>query len=227
MPDDQTSSSIDHDKLWLKADATGINPKDLIGATKVPFQVVPWSGVSYMAFCMYDGGVKYAPLNWRDLKIKLSIYAEAGLGHFASILDGEDFDPVTGLLHAGYAMSCGAIIIDAMVTDSLIDDRFATRRARQGKFTRNPDIYPEGRPGAIKEMISKPLRLDPIGSTSSTPIPTPLPPSKDNMYEFTPKTPYEAATLCTLLNLLNEAKEKHPTDSVKQLNYIASNINGP
>jgi hypothetical protein len=126
-----------------------------------------------MSFCMYDGGVKYAPVNWRDIAVKLSIYAEAGLGHFASILDGKDYDPVTALHHAGYAMSCGAIILDALITDSLIDDRFAVRRQRPGALASRDIVgYPEGRPGAIKEMIAKPLRLDPIGSI---PVPPPQP----------------------------------------------------
>src|SRR5436190_18734603 len=116
----RTLAQHEADEAWKRSLEEGVNPKDLIGVTKAPLHVVPMSSIAYMSFCMYDGGVKYAPTNWRDISVKLSIYAEAGMGHFMSLIDGQDFDPVTQLHHAGYAMSCGAIILDALMTKSLI-----------------------------------------------------------------------------------------------------------
>jgi Domain of unknown function (DUF5664) len=149
----------------------GVNPKDLIGATKIPLGVVPASAIAGCSLAMYDGGVKYAPLNWRDIPVQYQTYIDAGIGHYESLKDGEDLDPVTGLHHAFYAMACAAIIIDAICTGSIIDNRYAKRRTRKGAFTRNPMEFAELMgldPSRVKELLSKPLRQDP-----QTPAPTP------------------------------------------------------
>jgi hypothetical protein len=101
----------------------GINPKDLIGATKVDLSVVPPSSILHLATAMMDGAVKYGPFNWRDNPVLARVYVAAGMRHLLQFLDGEDFDPVSGVHHLGHAMACCAIVLDAEETGNLSDNR--------------------------------------------------------------------------------------------------------
>jgi hypothetical protein len=105
----------------------GINPKDLIGATKVDPSVIPPSAILHLATAMMDGAVKYGPFNWRENPVLARVYLAAALRHTLQLLDGEDFDPTSNVHHAGHAMACLAIYLDAMETDNLSDNRPAVK----------------------------------------------------------------------------------------------------
>jgi hypothetical protein len=101
----------------------GINPKDLIGATKVDLSVVPPSASLHLATAMMDGAKKYGPFNWRENPVLARVYVAAAMRHMLQFLDGEDYDPISHVHHLGHAMACSAIVLDAMETGNLSDDR--------------------------------------------------------------------------------------------------------
>ncbi len=99
------------------------NPKDLIGIKKPQLWLVPQAGIIHEAMAMADGAVKYGPYNWREKKVKASIYIDASFRHIGAFLDGEDFAHDSGYHHLGHARACLGIILDALETGNLIDDR--------------------------------------------------------------------------------------------------------
>lgn len=103
------------------SDAT--NPKDLVGATKPQLHLIPPAAALYEAKVMALGAVKYGPYNWREKKVRLTVYISAAQRHLAQLLDGEDLDAESGQPHAAHVRSCMGIILDALATGNLIDDR--------------------------------------------------------------------------------------------------------
>lgn len=99
------------------------NPKDLIGATKPDLSLVPMAGMLLTSQAMMDGAAKYGPYNWRDNPVKMRVYIAAAMRHLGQLLDGEDFDPISGVHHVGHASACMAIISDAIMLGNIIDDR--------------------------------------------------------------------------------------------------------
>jgi hypothetical protein len=102
------------------------NPKDLVGAKKAPIRFVPPSLMIAVAPILELGGIKYndgEPVNWRKYDVKLSIYYEAAMRHMASWYDGEELDPESEKPHTWHAAACLAIIIDATLNGTAIDDR--------------------------------------------------------------------------------------------------------
>lgn len=99
------------------------NPKDLLGVKKPSVTTIPPASILYQAMGMMDGVRKYGLFNWRDNPVKMRIYLDAAVRHIMQILDGEDFDPVSGAPHIGHALACLGILADATETGNLIDDR--------------------------------------------------------------------------------------------------------
>lgn len=102
---------------------TPTNPKDLVGITKVQLNLVPASSLIYQALAMEDGAKKYGPFNWRDQKIQGSIYIAAVLRHLFAWMDGEDNASDSQKPHLAHALAGLGILIDALETGNLIDDR--------------------------------------------------------------------------------------------------------
>lgn len=103
--------------------ALGTNPKDLIGITKAQMNLVPPSSKIYQALAMADGAKKYGPYNWRSNKVIASIYYAACQRHMDSWFDGEELAKDSGVPHLAHAIACIGIIIDALETGNLSDDR--------------------------------------------------------------------------------------------------------
>lgn len=101
----------------------GINPKDRIGLTKPNMFLVSPASTIYEALAMQNGAVKYGPYNWRENKVIASVYISALLRHVADWTDGQDLAEDSGVPHLGHAKACLGIIIDALETGNLIDDR--------------------------------------------------------------------------------------------------------
>lgn len=99
------------------------NPKTLIGASKVNPSLVPPAGVLHTAAAMMDGAAKYGPYNWRDKPVPMMTYIAAAQRHIMQLLDGENYDPISKVHHAGHAAACMMIILDALECSALIDDR--------------------------------------------------------------------------------------------------------
>lgn len=105
------------------SDITLTNPKDLIGMKKPRLSLVPPAGFVYAALAMANGADKYGPYNWREKKVQLMIYLEAAQRHILSYQDGEECAKDSGVPHLGHALACLLIIIDALETGNLIDNR--------------------------------------------------------------------------------------------------------
>lgn len=111
------------------ADQLGVkstNPKDIQGMKKIPFHLVPTSAIAVLAIQMLDGGAKYGRENYRDEKVKASVYIDGALRHMLAWFNGRDRQADNGLRELGGVMACAAILIDAEVNGRLIDDRAYT-----------------------------------------------------------------------------------------------------
>lgn len=102
----------------------GTNPKDRLGAKKVSLNLVPASSIIYQALAMEDGARKYGPYNWRENKVIASIYVAAAKRHLDAWYDSrEEVASDSKRPHLGHALACLGIIVDALETGNLVDDR--------------------------------------------------------------------------------------------------------
>ncbi|BAF89589.1 hypothetical protein AZC_3591 [Azorhizobium caulinodans ORS 571] len=99
------------------------NPKTLVGLKKPPIQFIPPSAIVFLGQAMADGAKKYGPMNWREKRVSTSVYYDAGMRHRMSFWDGEDVAPDSLVHHLAHSMACDAIVLDALVTGNLNDDR--------------------------------------------------------------------------------------------------------
>lgn len=99
------------------------NPKDQIGVLKVNLALVPAAAKILMAGALEDGAVKYGPYNWRSHPVQAMIYLAAAERHIEAWKDGEENASDSGKHHLGHAMACLAILVDALESGNLIDDR--------------------------------------------------------------------------------------------------------
>ena len=106
-----------------KVTPLGTNPKDLLGTKKPNISLVPMSSIIYQALAMEDGAKKYGPYNWRQNKVIASIYVDAAMRHLAQWFDGEELASDSQKPHLAHAMACIGIIIDALETGNLVDNR--------------------------------------------------------------------------------------------------------
>jgi hypothetical protein len=99
------------------------NPKDIVGIKKPPLHLAPMSAVFIMNQAMVDGAAKYGPYNWREHPVRAEVYYNAAMRHLNQWFHGEDVARDSGVHHLGHAMACMAILIDAEIEDTLINDR--------------------------------------------------------------------------------------------------------
>jgi hypothetical protein len=99
------------------------NPKEAIGQTKVPLHLWPISASIQGAMALFLGKTKYGRTNWRATPVVASTYYSALLRHAGKWWEGEEFDSDDGTPHLGNCLACLAIVIDAKVCGTLIDDR--------------------------------------------------------------------------------------------------------
>jgi len=111
------------------------NPKDGIGATKLPLSLVPATAIALASLAHLDGALKYGTWNWRKAGVRASIYADAAKRHIDAWFNGEETDPDSGLPHLAHALACLNIIVDAEACGKLTDDR-AVRIDIRGFFNK-------------------------------------------------------------------------------------------
>lgn len=99
------------------------NPKDAIGSSKLPLDLVPDSLVCHAAVAFLEGALKYGKFNWRIAGVRASIYIAAMRRHIAKFTNGEWSDPKTGVPHLASVIACCGIILDANECGMLNDDR--------------------------------------------------------------------------------------------------------
>ena len=107
----------------LPADDQGENPKDRVGAAKPPLHLIPAGAEIAEAVVMGLGAEKYGPFNWRFQKVRATVYFAATRRHLAQWLDGQDDDPESGISHLAHARASLGILLDAIATGNVIDDR--------------------------------------------------------------------------------------------------------
>lgn len=102
--------------------AKDTNPKDGIGATKLPLSLVPATAIDVESLAFLNGALKYGRANWRACGVRASIYVDACRRHLSAWENGEECD-AEGVPHLGAARACLGIIIDAEACGKLNDDR--------------------------------------------------------------------------------------------------------
>lgn len=119
------------------------NPKDILGSDKLPLHLWPTTATATGSLALLDGMLKYGRSNWRVAGVRASIYIDAAIRHIYKYLEGEDFDPDSGVPHLGHALACLAILVDAKAAGKLNDDR----------------LVDGGYPNLIKELTPHVSRL--------------------------------------------------------------------
>lgn len=99
------------------------NPKDHIGSGKLHLDLVPDSMVAVAALGFLEGALKYGKYNWRVAGVRLSIYMAALERHRMKFMSGEWCDPKTKVPHLSSMLACLGIVVDALMSGKLNDDR--------------------------------------------------------------------------------------------------------
>lgn len=100
------------------------NPKTVMGLKKPSLSKFPASALILGSLAMMNGADKYGAYNWRTKKVTASIYVDANDRHMKSWFDSrEELAADSQVHHLGHALASIAILIDAMVTGNLNDDR--------------------------------------------------------------------------------------------------------
>lgn len=99
------------------------NPKQKFGDRKPPLTQFPLSAQIHATLAFYDGYLKYGWRNWRDQPVEAQTYIEAAMRHLRLFEVGEDYTRDTKIHNLGAVMACCAILIDAELAGTLIDNR--------------------------------------------------------------------------------------------------------
>jgi hypothetical protein len=111
----------------MKAAMKPTNPKDGIGAMKVPLHLVSGVVKAYQAIAHFLGNVKYGAWNYRACGARASVYRAALDRHMDRWWEGEELDPVDGTPHLANALCCINILIECSEGGNLVDDRPPSR----------------------------------------------------------------------------------------------------
>lgn len=99
------------------------NPKQAFGDKKPPLSQLPLSAQIHASLALLDGKLKYGWRNWRDDPVEAQTYIEAMMRHLRLFEEGEDYTRDTKVHNLGAVMACCAILIDAELYGSMIDNR--------------------------------------------------------------------------------------------------------
>jgi hypothetical protein len=99
------------------------NPKQIYGDKKPRLSLTPLSAQLAQWEAQYDGLLKYTEVNWRKNPIEALTYVDAAMRHLRLYENGENFARDTRVQNLGAVMACCAILIDAELHGTLIDNR--------------------------------------------------------------------------------------------------------
>lgn len=141
---------------WKQEDAYNAqrtNPKDDLGSDRLPMHLWPQSATAFGAIALLNGALKYGRTNWRKSGVRPSIYVDAIQRHLTDWFEGNDYDPEDGVHNLGAVLACVAILVDAIVTGKLVDDRQyngkgwrAARLAMEPNVKRLKDLHKDRKP---------------------------------------------------------------------------------
>lgn len=99
------------------------NPKKAFGDKKPSLHLVPLSGMLAQWEAQFDGYLKYTEVNWRKDPVEVMTYVDGALRHLRLYENGEEYARDTKVKNLGAVMACCAIMIDAELHGTLIDNR--------------------------------------------------------------------------------------------------------
>jgi hypothetical protein len=99
------------------------NPKTVYGMSKPGIEGVPVAPLFMVGEVMRLGIRKYGLTNWRHDPISASVYYNAAMRHIMTWWDGDNNDFESQQPHLAHAVACLLILMDARLSDDLIDDR--------------------------------------------------------------------------------------------------------
>lgn len=103
------------------------NPKQLFGDKKPDLRLLPLSGQLAQWAAHRDGANKYGEFNWRENPVEANTYINAAKRHLELFAAGEGEARDTGVNNLGAVMACCAILIDAELHGTLIDNRIKSK----------------------------------------------------------------------------------------------------
>lgn len=110
------------------AETKVVNLKTIAGAGKPKTSPVPPIAILALGAAMQDGANKYGRFNWRTSEVTASVFFDAMMRHLLMWYAGEDKAPDSKVNHLAHLMAGAAILLDAMQTGVLIDDRDISQR---------------------------------------------------------------------------------------------------
>ena len=78
---------------------------------------------------MQNGGDKYGPFNYRETDVTASVFFDAMMRHLLDWKDGEDFAQDSNVHHLAHLMAGAAIILDAQLHGTFVDDRVMVQQS--------------------------------------------------------------------------------------------------
>jgi hypothetical protein len=99
------------------------NPKDSIGRSKAPLAALPVVAQVWGSLGMAEGMRKYGEKNYRYANVQASVYTSGIRRHLSKWEEGQETDLKTKVHHLGSVIAGAAILLDAQLHGSLIDDR--------------------------------------------------------------------------------------------------------
>lgn len=151
----------EYEQYFTRLETLSANPKDAIGRDKPSVSALPMLVVQELGLAMAEGERKYGRHNYRFAPVSATVYFDAFQRHIIAWWEGQDTDPDSGLNHVTKAMACLAILRDAEINETLIDDRPLVSKNRddflaglQGKM----DAIVAMHPVAVAPYTQKPQK---------------------------------------------------------------------
>jgi hypothetical protein len=99
------------------------NPKRAFGSLKPSAGFIPPIAFIEEAVVMKLGADMYTRFNWQDEPIDAQTYYDAAFRHLTSWYAGENTDAQLGVSHLAHVRACCAILIDALASGLIVDNR--------------------------------------------------------------------------------------------------------
>jgi hypothetical protein len=111
------------ERIILAQSPVDNNPKTLVALSKPKLSDVPPVALFALGAAMSDGASKYGRYNYRDTSATASVFYDAIQRHLVDWYNGEDFAHDSNVNHLGHIMASCAILLDAELNNSFVDDR--------------------------------------------------------------------------------------------------------